>query len=173
MQHESGASEDMVRRRNALLSRGHSPPRFVDEEIPTLEKSIFAEGGPSKVSPGAQGSNPWILGSATIGTNHFWNLLEAKFAAGSPNVWFKLRHNHSGSSNPRGGTMDAWHLASRGETSAVGDHKTPLRSIPAGTVFLYGFGAGSVSGTTSNRVHRTLGTRAVDRFSGLLRGWVE
>lgn len=164
----------MTRQRNVVLSKGHNPPRYVDREIPTFEQGIFADGGPGKVFVGAQGSNPWILGSMYIGSNHVFNILQTKFQSGSPNVWFKLRLNRSGSSaTQQGGTIDSWFLQQPGRQLDVGDVDTPLRSIRGpGTLFLYGFGGGSVSGTTSNRIHKTLGTQANLRYSGLIRGHV-
>lgn len=164
----------LPRTRQGLLSKGHNPPRYVDRELPTYETRIFADGGPGKLHPGALGSNPWILGSLTIGSGNIWNITFVEFTAGSPNAYFKLRHNRSGTnaSNP-GGTLETWYLAARGRLSERSAADSPLRSVRGpGTYFLYGFGAGSVAGTTSNRVHRALGSRAVDRFSGLIRGYV-
>lgn len=166
--------QDMQRYRPTFLSPGHNPPRYVDKVIPTFETTIHADGGPGKQFPRAQGTNPWIAGSFTLGTNRVWNIVLAKMQASSPNVWFKLRHNHSGTNaTAPGGTLDEWFLSAAGRQVDVGETETPLRSIrSSGTLFLYGFGAGSVSGTTTNRVHKTLGTRAVDRFSAMVRGYV-
>lgn len=167
-------SEGVPRQRETLLSKGHNPPRLVDKEIPTYESRIYADGGPAKApTPGAQGTNPWILGSMTIGSGNVWNMTYYQFTAGSPNASFKLRHNHSGTNatNP-GGTLQTWHLAARGVLERESHADSPMRSIRSGTLFLYGFGGGSVAGTSSNRVHRALSIAAGDRFSGLVRGYV-
>jgi len=166
--------QDMARYRPVAVSPGHNPPRMVDKVLPTYETVMQGFGGPGKQFPRTQGTNPWIAGSVTIGTNRVFNITLAKMQSSSPNVWFKLRHNHSGSNaQAPGGTLDEWHLAAPGRVLDVGDTDTPLRSIrTSGTLFLYGFGAGSVSGTSSNRVHKALGTRGQDRYSALVRGYV-
>lgn len=163
-------ADDLQRRRRVLLSQGHMPPRFIDDYAPTYHTGIHGDGGPSKVGPRSAGTNPWIAGSFTIGSGNVWLLREADFHSSTPNVWFKLRHNHSGTNatNP-GGTIRSWHLPTRGDLNRNGEQRG-LLSLRSGTVFLYGFGAGSVSGTSSNRVHRALGTRAVDRVSAYVGG---
>lgn len=175
-------SESNVDRvREQYYSPGHQPPVYKDKVIPTLEARIYADGGPGKLHPGAQGTNPWILGSMTIGSNKVWNIDLVELETSTPNVWYKLRHSHSGSASPTssapgnhpGGTLASWHLAARGALNRQGDAMNPIRSIRQGTVFVYGFGAGSVAGTTSNRVHRAIGIAATDRFSGLVKGHIQ
>jgi len=171
----ASSDEEFARKREQLLSEGHNPPRFVDRRLPTYETGVFADGGPAKVGgPRQQGTNPWILGSFTLGSNKIWMMDQYKFQTSSPNVWFKLRHGHSGTASVPGGTLDSWHMTARGALGdRSGNSESPLHAVRGpGTIFLYGFGAGSVSGTSSNRVHRALGTRGVDRFSGLVRGYV-
>lgn len=169
-------SPDGARLRAGAPSPGHNPPRILDRALPTLRPGINGDGSPAKTAPRTQGTNPWILGSMTIGSQHIYALDWYKFETSSPNVWFKLRHNHAGNlagstpSNQPGGTLMTWHLAARGARENHAGRDAAFIAVPAGTVFLYGFGAGSVSGTSSNLVHRALGTRGVDRFSGHVRG---
>lgn len=163
--------DGVPRERKVLLSKGHNPPRFIDEEIPTYESTIYADGGPGiPPTPGAQGSNPWILGSLTIGSGNIYNITYYRFDAGSPNVFFKLRHNHSGTNaaNP-GGTKQTWHLPTRGFVENQAEKNTPLRSIRGpGTLFLYGFGPGS----SNLAQHRGLTGGANARWAGLVRGYM-
>ena len=166
--------QDMQRKRSVILSPGHNPPKMVDRQLPTQEARIHGYGGPGKKVQGAQGTNPWVAGSMTIGSNKIFNLTLAKMQSSSANVWFKLRHSRSGSgATIAGGTLDEWYLQNAGRQIDVGDIDTPLRSFKGpGTLFLYGFGAGSLSGTTSNRTHKTLGTRGQDYYSALIRGYI-
>jgi hypothetical protein len=179
--YEDQPSEDLQRRREVVLSPGHDPPRYVDKQIPTLEAVIHADGGPGKVSPGAMGTNPWIVGSMTIGTNHIWNIDLIQLETSTPNIWVKVRHNHSGTAAPsaaapynyKGGTLGEWLLASRGGREIVGRPDAPIRSIRGGTVFIYGFGAGSVAGTSSNRVHRAMSIQGADRTGVTVKGHID
>lgn len=168
-------SGDTRRVRRLLLSKGHNPPRYVDDELPTLPVGIFGDGGPAKPFPRSQGTNPWIAGSFTIGTNRIFVMDQYDFNTGSPNVWWKLRHNHSGTNaSVPGGTIWAKHQPARGNLSGEDSSgKGILRIRGPGTISLYGFGAGSFGiGTTSNLVHRAMGTRGTDRYSGQIRGYI-
>lgn len=164
--------DDFNRQRQTEYSPGHDPPRYVDRSLPSLPVRIFADGGPAKTSFGAQGTNPWILGSFTIGSGKVFEAHTVDFHSGSPNVWFAVRNNHPGS-NTRlpGGTIRKFHLPSRGDL--VRQDRNGIFWIRGpGTISLYGFGAGSVGGTSSNRVHRALSIAGGDRFSGLLEGHI-
>lgn len=178
---EEEPSNETRKTRPQLYSPGHDPPKYVDHVIPTLETRLYADGGPGKRFPGAQGTNPWILGTMTVGTNRVFNIDLVHLETSSPNVWFKVRHNHSGSAAPtagapynhKGGTLDSWHLAARGGREIVGRPQAPILSIRSGTVSFYAFGAGSAAtsgGTT--QIHKALSAVAAERFSGKLKGHI-
>lgn len=165
--------DQLSRNRQQLLSEGHNPPKFVDRRLPTFDVGIYADGGPGKTVLRARGTNPWTLGSITIGSNKILCIDYMHFEAASPNMWFKLRHNHSGSAAIPGGTIDSYYLGARGGVTSIGGPDQPLLAVRGpGTLFLYAMGAGSVSGTSSNLVHKALGTRGVDRYAGKVRGWI-
>lgn len=165
-------NQGIVRYRPMLRSDGHNPPRLVDKPLPTLEQLIFAEGGPGRGGAG-EGSLPWILGSIPLGSGDVLNLTFIHMETNTPNVWFKIRHNHSGTAamDPRGGTMDSFHLAAKGGRSFISDPESPVRSFRGpGTLTFEAFGPrNAVTGAVP---HGSLGTRAQDAFVGELKGYI-
>lgn len=166
------AQDHGVRRsRGMRFSAGHNPPKMVDSQLATRERSIVGIGGPGKPFPRTQGTHPWIAGSFTIGSNKVWQLEKAHFEIGSPNCWFLLRHSHSGTAAIPGGTIDAWRFNATGRTDILGDTDAPLRSVRGpGTVFLYGFGRRSAS--TGSTPYLQLGSSPTIAFAAVLRGHI-
>lgn len=162
---------ELERTRRVRLSKGHNPPTYVDDELPTYESTLFGMGGPGKTFPRTQGTRPWLAGSMTIGSNHVLNVFAAHFNTSTPNVWFLLRHSRSGSNaaNP-GGTIAAWHLAARGQLDIVSEKDSPLMSIRAGTVTLYGVGGRRVA--TGSMPFSSLPSSGSEMVSAKLRGYV-
>lgn len=162
--------EDFTRQRRVRYSPGHNPPRSVPDTLPTLEQSITGYGGPGRTNPRTQGTHPWIAGSFTIGSNHVWNISLIDLKSSSPNVWFMLRHNHSGTASLPGGTIDKWHLPAAGHrTIGPTGPNTPIRSIRGpGTITVLGFGARRA--LTGSTPYRALGTNTGHEYGATIRG---
>lgn len=156
-----------------LKSEGHDSVRMVDKPLPTMEQQIFAEGGPGRGGPG-EGSLPWVLGSVPLGTGDVLNITLVHLETNTPNVWYKLTHNHSGTTQgtlPQGGTIDAWHLAAEGGRDIVGETEDPIRSIRGpGTVQLELVGPRNA--LTGAVPHGSLGTSPEDAWAGEVKGWI-
>lgn len=162
---------DTVRTRRQVLSPGHNPPKFVDEVLPTFEQEIHGIGGPGRTFPRAAGTHPWIAGSLTIGSNKVFNVTHIHLESSTPNVWFLLRHNHSGTAAIPGGTIQAFRMQSAGFRDIVGRADSPIRSIRGpGTVYVYGFGRRNA--LTGSTPYAALGTNLAHSHAATVRGYV-
>lgn len=169
MAHRPAKSDEFGRRRPALLSKGHEVPKYVDDEIPTFETRIEAEGGPG--GDEGQGTNPWIAGSLTIGSGKVWAIDRIALDSSSPNVWYKFTHNHPGTATVPGGTLESIFVGSGGHLEIQGRRNDPVLAIRGpGTVQVEVFGARQNRSRSDGTLHEALGTNPGDLWAVLAKG---